>query len=423
MFEGALRTAADLYVAGGSEFTGNVKFLGTPYTRNYDGFDFALPVPGDHDIDLLSVIVGGNPVLKWDESGDRFSFNKGINVTGNILASGLIGIGNVSLVDLLRIKSLSADSRILSIEDFDSTAIIASINQATNGNSLLNLNSAAGGGRAAIGSINGDYGQLQLANSSGIVTVDIKGDSGNINSLGANLDGAVVINESGTDNDTRIEGNTDANLLFVDASADRVGIGTAIPTEKLTVKSPADNNDVISIQDHATTNKIFSVQQNAIGCGAIILNNNTGSGRAAIGSINGDYGQLQLANSSGIVQCDIKGDSGNIDSEGTVDAAGGAKFGGASFTKKYPYQITITDYTIGHVHIVLSPAVTLAKVVGFTAIGYDYSGGAIYSNTNAATPNIFYLNPAIDSTTQTTIYFGGGYRNDDVISIIIEETV
>ena len=50
-----------------------------------------------------------------------------------------------------------------------------------------------------------------------------------------NLDTAVVINDSGADKDTRIEGDTDANLFFVDASTDRIGIGTATPGYKLDV--------------------------------------------------------------------------------------------------------------------------------------------------------------------------------------------
>jgi hypothetical protein len=45
-----------------------------------------------------------------------------------------------------------------------------------------------------------------------------------------NLDTAVVINDSGADKDFRVEGDTNANLLFVDASADSVGIGTNTPT-------------------------------------------------------------------------------------------------------------------------------------------------------------------------------------------------
>lgn len=60
------------------------------------------------------------------------------------------------------------------------------------------------------------------------VKLDVAGDS--------SLNGAVVINESGADKDTRIEGDTDTNLLFVDASTDRVGVGTATPGSKFDVK-------------------------------------------------------------------------------------------------------------------------------------------------------------------------------------------
>lgn len=50
-----------------------------------------------------------------------------------------------------------------------------------------------------------------------------------------NLDTAVTINDSGADKDTRVEGDTDANLVFVDASTDRVGIGTSTPSVKFEV--------------------------------------------------------------------------------------------------------------------------------------------------------------------------------------------
>ena len=46
----------------------------------------------------------------------------------------------------------------------------------------------------------------------------------------ANYDG-LVVNESGEDADTRIEGDTDANLVFVDASADTVQIGAATASD------------------------------------------------------------------------------------------------------------------------------------------------------------------------------------------------
>lgn len=47
--------------------------------------------------------------------------------------------------------------------------------------------------------------------------------------------GGMTINEQGRDADTRIEGDTDVNLVFVDASVDKVGFGTATPAEKVDV--------------------------------------------------------------------------------------------------------------------------------------------------------------------------------------------
>jgi len=54
-------------------------------------------------------------------------------------------------------------------------------------------------------------------------------------SSGSTLNGGVVINEPGANADTRIEGDTDANLFFADASTDRIGIGTSSPRAKLDV--------------------------------------------------------------------------------------------------------------------------------------------------------------------------------------------
>jgi hypothetical protein len=51
--------------------------------------------------------------------------------------------------------------------------------------------------------------------------------------------GDIVFNDLGDNFDFRVEGDADANLLFVDASADRVGIGTNEPTEKLDINSDA----------------------------------------------------------------------------------------------------------------------------------------------------------------------------------------
>ena len=52
------------------------------------------------------------------------------------------------------------------------------------------------------------------------------------------IDGTeVVVNDTGASVDFRIEGDTDANLFKLDASADKVGIGESAPDAKLEVKS------------------------------------------------------------------------------------------------------------------------------------------------------------------------------------------
>jgi hypothetical protein len=47
--------------------------------------------------------------------------------------------------------------------------------------------------------------------------------------------GEVVFNDGGANYDFRIEGDTNANLFFVDASTDRVGLGTSSPSARLTI--------------------------------------------------------------------------------------------------------------------------------------------------------------------------------------------
>ena len=49
----------------------------------------------------------------------------------------------------------------------------------------------------------------------------------------------VVINEDGADSDTRIESENQANMFYVDASADKIGILTNAPTEALDVNADA----------------------------------------------------------------------------------------------------------------------------------------------------------------------------------------
>ena len=70
--------------------------------------------------------------------------------------------------------------------------------------------------------------------------------------------GDLVINEGGGDYNFRVEGDTDANLLFVDAGTDRVGIGTTSPSAKLEITGSND-----------TTNMIIGAPTHLVGGGSL----------------------------------------------------------------------------------------------------------------------------------------------------------
>ena len=57
---------------------------------------------------------------------------------------------------------------------------------------------------------------------------------------------ALVINEPGGNVDFRVEGDTEQNLIFVDASTDQVGIGTDTPGSRLEVKGSVTAKDSVA---------------------------------------------------------------------------------------------------------------------------------------------------------------------------------
>ena len=67
----------------------------------------------------------------------------------------------------------------------------------------------------------------------------------------------VVFNDGGANVDFRIEGDTNANLFFVDASTDRVGIGTTSPATLLEVSS---SNPIFSVTDSDTADTTFRIR-------------------------------------------------------------------------------------------------------------------------------------------------------------------
>jgi hypothetical protein len=86
--------------------------------------------------------------------------------------------------------------------------------------------------------------ELFRVSSSGLLT----------NQIGA------VFNESGADSDFRVESDTNTHMLFVDASANAVGIGLSNPGVPLHVKGPTNGNVMIVDATGTSANYIFDVR-------------------------------------------------------------------------------------------------------------------------------------------------------------------
>lgn len=87
---------------------------------------------------------------------------------------------------------------------------------------------------------------LDLINGISDGTKDISVSAGTFGgALAANgtisLNNAVTINDAGADVDMRVEGDTEQNLIYVDAGNDRVGIGTSTPAERFNVLGGASH--------------------------------------------------------------------------------------------------------------------------------------------------------------------------------------
>ena len=75
---------------------------------------------------------------------------------------------------------------------------------------------------------------------------DIQVTDGTAMAGGFNADAAVTFNDSGNNVDFRIEGDGDTDLFFVDASTDRVGIGTTSPGTKFDVDGDLTCDDIFT---------------------------------------------------------------------------------------------------------------------------------------------------------------------------------
>lgn len=103
------------------------------------------------------------------------------------------------------------------------------------------------------GTITGTGVNNQIAVWSGASSLDggttFTWDSG---TAALSVDGSAVFNDSAGNRDFRVEGVTEPNLLFIDASTDSIGIGTATPASMVQVKRDQNSITDVNISNAST---------------------------------------------------------------------------------------------------------------------------------------------------------------------------
>jgi hypothetical protein len=148
----------------------------------------------------------------------------------------------------------------------------STITTGTNVLTALGVNVGTAGAFVVNGGALGTPSSGTVTNLTGTASININGtvgattpNTGAFTTLSAtgNVDlngGTFVFNDSGADKDARFEGDTDANLLFTDASTDRVGIGTSTPTQKLDVNGyiSVNSNNISADNSLGFRNRIIN---------------------------------------------------------------------------------------------------------------------------------------------------------------------
>lgn len=187
---------------------------------------------------------GGDQFLKVNNSGQVSTAAMGSS------SDMLLGDGSVSPI---------SDEVILNQNAVNQTA-----NFRINGNGIFN------GGNVGIGTTSPAY-RLQVAGTAGFdeyiyhngdadTYIQYTDDQIAFNAGGVDFmrlieagNDVLVMNEAGTNLDLRVEGDSDANLLFADASTNRIGIGTNVPSVKLHVNGDAYVEDYLTVGGSSST--------------------------------------------------------------------------------------------------------------------------------------------------------------------------
>ena len=173
---------------------------------------------------IASSVVTGSVNLFWDNTNSRLSINVGTSPSVSLDV-----LGDTSLDGAVTLNTSAADKDFLVKGDTDTGLFL--VDASTN--------------RVGISCVP----STTFENSG-----TFKSSGGTIS-----LDNAVTINTSEADVDFRVAGNTATNLLFVDASTDRIGIGTTTPSHKLHIDGTGLDHIEASLLVAGGTNQFIQV--------------------------------------------------------------------------------------------------------------------------------------------------------------------
>jgi len=178
-----------------------------------------------------------NAVVRFDGTGGKTAQNSGVTIDDSNNATGFANLTLSGELDAAT-GDFSGDVDVDGTMEADAITIggtaIGSIYGAIAGSSSIVTTGALDSG-----SITSGFGTIDTGSSSitttGAISSGALTATGNVSFDG----GSFVFNESGADKDFRIEGDSDQNLFFADASTDRIGIGTDSPNTDLEIRGPA----------------------------------------------------------------------------------------------------------------------------------------------------------------------------------------